>query len=223
MGYILNANIRKRLEEAFLTYDTEETKRAVQELLNEKVSALKITEILTDVLKELGEKFARMEIFLAELIMIGDSMKVATGILEPVLLKESVDTQTQGVVVIGTVKGDIHDVGKNIVATMLMAAGFKVIDLGIDVSNSKIAEAVEEHAPDILGLSALMTTTMPMQEETIKYFEALGIRDRCKIMVGGGPVTREFAEKIGADGYASDAIEAVEVAKKLLSQPISGK
>lgn len=142
-------------------------------------------------------------------------MKATASILEPKLLRQKAVVQKQGTVVIGTVKDDVHGIGKSIIATMLMAAGFNVIGLAVYVPNSKFAEAIEEYEPDILALSALMTTTVSMQEEIIKYLKALGVRERSKILVGGGVVTKESADKMDADGHAADAVEAVVVAKKL--------
>jgi 5-methyltetrahydrofolate--homocysteine methyltransferase len=168
-------------------------------------------------MRELGEKFQRMEIFLVDLMLAADAMKAGVSVLNRRLSELSEKPVKAGTFVIGTVKGDLHDIGKNIVATMLSVAGFEVIDLGVDVSNSTFAEAVERYRPDILGLSALMTTTRPMQKDVIEYLKALELRDKCKILVGGGSVTKEYAEEIGADGYAPDAASAVEVAKKLVA------
>lgn len=146
---------------------------------------------------------------------MADAFTVGLGILKEKIPKEKVPKV--GRVVIGTVKGDIHDIGKNIVATMLVAAGFDVFDIGKDVTIPMFAETAEKVKADIIAASALMTTSMTIQKDLIEYFRAVGIRDKYKIMVGGGPVTQKYAEEIGADGYAPDAIKAVEVAKNLLT------
>ena len=171
---------------------------------------------MTSTLKEIGDKYERMEIFVPELMLAAEAMKSGIAILEP-LLKGEV-RETLGTVVIGTVEGDIHDIGKNIVAMLLTGAGFKVIDIGVDVVASAFAEAVDKHNPDIVGVSTLMTTTMEMHKEIIRYFKEIGIRDKVKIMIGGAVVTKEYAEEIGADAFAANANEAVDVAKKLVGR-----
>lgn len=153
-----------------------------------------------------------------DLMLAADAMKASVSVLNRKLSEMDKRLVKIGTFVIGTVKGDLHDLGKNIVATMLSVVGFEVIDLGVDVPNSTFAEAVERYRPDILGLSALMTTTKPMQKDVIEYLKALGLRGKCKIMVGGGAVSKEYAEEIGADDYAPDAVSAVEVAKKLVAR-----
>jgi len=158
-----------------------------------------------------GEKYEHNEYFLAELIMAGEVMKEGMKVLEPYL--RSSEMRKIGKVVIGTVRGDLHDIGKNIVVTLLSAAGFEVIDLGVDVPPEKFVEAVKEHNPDIVGMSALLTTTMIEMENVIKALKEAGLRDGVKIIIGGAPITREFAEKIGADAAARDAVEGVNICK----------
>lgn len=171
---------------------------------------------MTETVREVGEKFGRLEIFLPELIMAGDAMKVCMAVLLSKIPKEGI--QRAGTVLIGTVRGDIHDIGRTIVISMLTAAGFQVHDIGKDVPVSKFAEEAMKVNPDIVAASALMTTTIPMLKDLIEYFKAIGIREKYKIMVGGGAVTQKYAEEIGADGYGADAIEAVAVAEKLISK-----
>lgn len=166
---------------------------------------------------EIGEKFGAGEVFLPELMMAGDAMKAGTEFLVSAI-PEGVETPTLGTIVLGTVKGDIHNIGRNIVGSMLIAAGFNVVDIGCDVPNSAFAEAAEKHRADIIGASAIMATTIPMQKDLIDYLEALKIRHKYKIMVGGGSCTKKYAEKIGADGYGENAIEAVKIAKQLVSK-----
>ena len=206
------AKIREGLNE----YDPDIVEKAVKEAVEKGIDPLEAIDILTSTLREIGEKFDRMEIFIPELMMAAEAMKTGLAILEPLLQKGAV--KTRGTIVIGTVEGDIHDIGKTIVATFLTGAGFKVIDIGVDRTISEFAEAVEKYNPDVVGVSALMTTTMSMQEELISYFKKRGIRDKTKIIIGGAVVTEEYAQKIGADGFGSNAIEAVEVAKRLMSR-----
>jgi methylmalonyl-CoA mutase cobalamin-binding domain/chain len=168
-------------------------------------------------MQEIGEKFARLEIFLSDLIMAGEAMTSVVEVLRPVLLQKRLATLVAGKIVIGTVQGDIHDIGKNIVAAMLIASGFEVHDLGVDVSPSRLVESAQEEKTDIIGMSALMTTSMPYQEEAIKLLQELGLREEYWVLVGGGPVTDKSAQDMGADGYAKDATEAATAAKKLMS------
>jgi 5-methyltetrahydrofolate--homocysteine methyltransferase len=165
---------------------------------------------------DLGEMWKRGEVFLPEVVAYAEVFKVCNAIVEPALLaKKDPTTQANALVVMCTVKGDLHDLGKNMVGAMLRTSGFDVHDMGKDVSADRIIEAITELEPQILGMSALLTTTVPYQETVIKRLEAAGLRDKVKVMVGGAPVTPEWAEKIGADGYANNAPEAVEIAKKL--------
>ena len=161
-----------------------------------------------------GEKFKNGEYYLPEVIIAARVMKAVTEQVGPHLAES--DRPSAGKVVIGTVQGDLHDLGKNLVGMMLEGAGFQVEDLGIDVTPERFAEVVKESGADVVGLSALLTTTMPVLGETIKALEAAGVRDKVKVMVGGAPVTKEYAEEVGADGYAPDAASAVDEAKYLM-------
>ncbi len=163
-----------------------------------------------------GEKFACGDYFLPNLIFSANGMQEAMKILEPELLERQQTVRSAGKVVIGTVRGDIHEIGKSLVATMLSANGFQVFDLGVDVPIDDLIAKVKETEADLVGLSALLTTTMSVQAEVIEALKKAGLRERVKVMVGGAPVTRSWAEEIGADGYAEDAIGAVELAKKLM-------
>ena len=165
---------------------------------------------------DLGEMWKRGEVFLPEVVASAEVFKAANAIIEPALLaQKDPDAAANVLILMCTVKGDLHDLGKNMVGAMLRTSGFDVHDMGKDVSADRIIEAINELNPQILGMSALLTTTVPYQETVIKRLEAAGMRDRIKVMVGGAPVTPEWAEKIGADGYANNAPEAVEIAKKL--------
>ncbi len=163
-----------------------------------------------------GEKFSSGEYFLPDMLMAARAMKAALEVLQPALEKTGIPTI--GRVVIGTVEGDMHDIGKNVVATFLSGNGFEVIDLGLNVSVQKFIDEVKEKKPDILGMSALLTTTMPVMGKVIKSLEEVGLRSSLKVIVGGAPVTQDYANYIGADGYAHDGGRAVPACKQLLSK-----
>ena len=166
-------------------------------------------------MNEVGEKFKAGDMFVPEVIMSAKAMSAGVEAVKPFIKGDEI--KTPGVVVIGTVKGDLHDIGKNLVCMILESAGFKVIDIGVDNSAEQFIEAVKEHQPKIVGMSALLTTTMPAMKETIDAFIEAGIRDEIKIIIGGAPVSRQFAEEIGADGYGEDAISARDLCVKLVS------
>jgi 5-methyltetrahydrofolate--homocysteine methyltransferase len=162
-----------------------------------------------------GVEFKAGNMFVPEVLRSAKTMSGSMDILKPILSASGI--KMVGKVVLGTVKGDLHDIGKNLVGMMCEGAGFDVIDLGKDISPEAFVEAVKEHSPDIVGMSALLTTTMRTMESTIKALEEAGLRDKVKVMVGGAPVTKDFAEKIGADAYASNAAAAAEMATKFVS------
>jgi corrinoid protein of di/trimethylamine methyltransferase len=166
----------------------------------------------------LGDCFARGEVFLPHLVMGGEAMKAAIAVLEPELARRQQQRQVLGKVVIGTVAGDIHEIGKSLVATMLSANGFQVFDLGVDVPVSTFVEKAREVEADIIGLSALLTTTMLNQRRVIENLQEAGLREKVKIIVGGAPVSQSWAEQIGADGYSENAVGAVALAKKLMGK-----
>ena len=165
---------------------------------------------------QVGESFACGQAFLPELVMAGEAMKAAVATLEPEMQKRGTARQVYGKVVLATVEGDIHEIGKTLVGTMLSASGFQVYDLGVDVPSAKIIEKVKEVDADLVGLSALLTTTMVKQKEVIDELDKQGLRKKVKVMVGGAPVTRDWVQKIEADGYSEDAIGAVGLAKQLV-------
>lgn len=194
--------------------DVEEVKRKVDEVLDSGVNPLDVVNALSEALEEVGRKYENREYFLSDLIMAGVLATEVTKTLEPYLVKT--ERKSLGKVVVGTVKGDIHDIGKNIVIMMLYANGFEVLDLGVDVPAEKFAEVVKKENPQVLGLSALLTSTIHEMRNVIETLKKKGVRDRVKVIVGGRPVTRGFAEEIGADGYGRDAVEAVKEVKRLL-------
>jgi corrinoid protein of di/trimethylamine methyltransferase len=166
---------------------------------------------------QVGEAFANGEAFLPELVMAGEAMKAAVTMLEPEMARRGTQRQMLGKVVLATVEGDIHEIGKSLVGTMLSASGFQVYDLGVDVATAKIVAKAREVGADVVALSALLTTTMVKQKEVVEALAKAGLHGRVKVMVGGAPVTRDWVQKIGADGYSEDAIGAVNVAKQLVS------
>ena len=207
----------KKIQDAMLEYDPEKTTEAVNEALNAGIPPLEIMEKgVTQALKEVGKKFEEGKIFLPELIMAGEAGKAALSILEPKIKERKETIKSYGKVLLATVEGDIHDIGKSLVGAVLMANGFEVIDLGVDVPTDKLVEKVKELKPDVIGLSALMTTTMLNQEKVIKKLEEAGVRETVKVIVGGAPVTEEWAKRIGADAYGADAMDAVRKIKELL-------
>jgi methanogenic corrinoid protein MtbC1 len=186
-------------------------------LANEVDPTVILEEGMAVAMFDLGEMWKRGEVFLPEVVASAAIFKACNELVEPVLLaKKDPNAEANALVLMCTVKGDLHDLGKNMVGAMLRTSGFDVHDMGKDVNADKIMAAIDELHPQILGMSALLTTTVPYQETVIKKLVAAGMRDRVKIMVGGAPVTPEWAEKIGADGYANNAPEAVEIARKLV-------
>ena len=164
-----------------------------------------------------GEEFGCGEMFLPDLVLAAEAMKAAVAVLEPELEKQGSERQILGKVVVGTVQGDIHDIGKTLVATMLSASGFQVFDLGVDVAVTDFAVKAREVEADIVGVSSLLTTTMLRQRDVLEALEDIGVRSSVKVMVGGAPVTQSWADEIGADGYSEDAISAVNLAKQMLN------
>ncbi len=167
---------------------------------------------------EVGEQFARGQMFLPDMMASSEAMRAAMSVLEPALKKQGAERPMAGVVVLGTTKGDIHEIGKTLVGTLLTAHGFRVHDLGVDVPGEKFAAKARELGANIVGVSALLTTTMRNQKGVIEALEKAGLRSQVKVMVGGAPITRRWAEEIGADGYAKDAMSAVALARELMGQ-----
>jgi methylmalonyl-CoA mutase cobalamin-binding domain/chain len=170
---------------------------------------------LIPALEEVGARFERGDFFVPEMLIAGRAMSGALGLLRPLLAKT--DAPSIGTFLMGTVKGDVHDIGKNLVNIMLEGAGFKVVDIGVQVAPDKFIDAINEHKPDVVGFSAFLTTTMPMFKVTIEAIAKAGLRDDVIILVGGAPVTQEYADACGADGYAADAASATKRAKELLA------
>jgi len=163
-----------------------------------------------------GQRFRACEMYIPEVLMSAKAMAAGVDLVKPLLTGKEV--LSKGKLLIGTVKGDLHDIGKNLVGLMMESSGYEVVSLGVDISPEKFAEAVREHKPQLLGLSALLTTTMLAMKDTIEGLKEAGLRDSVKVMIGGAPVTADFATEIGADGYAPDAASATELAGKLLGK-----
>jgi 5-methyltetrahydrofolate--homocysteine methyltransferase len=205
------------MAETVISGNVAEAKKLIQQVLNRGDKAQAILEKgLLPSMDFVGERFKAGEMFIPEVLLSARTLNSAMDILRP-LLSEA-DTEDTGTVVIGTVEGDIHNVGKNLVVMLLECSGFKVVDLGIDVPSEKFVDAVRIHRPNILGPSALLTTTMPKMKEIIESLEEAGFRTSVKVMVGGAPVTEKFANDIGADGYAPNGGAAVAKVKALLAQ-----
>jgi len=204
-----------RLTAAIINGDTDEAARLTRENLDAGIPAQRILdEGLIPGITKVGDLFGAGEIFLPELLISGEAMVAAVDLLEPELTKAKV--KAKGKFLIATVQGDVHDIGKNIVAMMLRGNGWEVTDLGVDVAPEVICDTVAKGDYDIVGLSALLTMTMPAISDTIAALESAGLRDKVAIMVGGAPITKNWADKVGADGFGADASEAVKVAGALL-------
>ena len=212
-------SILKKLADSILSFEEEVAKSAAQEALDAGVDPLKALEKGLKVgIDIVGDKFSRDELFLPHLIMAADALNAAVSVLKKNIPLEAIDKMRVGTIVIATVKDDIHDVGKNIVSALLSASGFEVHDLGKDVNVALIVDKAVAVDADIIMASALMTTTMRRQRGIIEELEFKGIRGQFLVMVGGGPTTKEWAIKIGADGYGKNAAEAIAVAKKLMEK-----
>tara|TARA_B100001013_G_scaffold94741_1_gene52871 strand:- start:423 stop:1178 length:756 start_codon:yes stop_codon:yes gene_type:complete len=205
---------------ALIEGENETVDRLTKEALNAGISALEIMDDgLIAGMGVVGIKFRENFIFVPEVLACARAMKAGMAYIEPILSASGV--KPLGKVIMGTVKGDLHDIGKNLCIMMLRGSGFVVIDLGVDTSPDEFIDAIEENQASLLGMSALLTTTMPNMEKTIEAFIDADLRDDVKIMVGGAPVTQEFADDMGADGYGKDALDCVELAKSLLGQEVS--
>jgi len=205
------------LREAIMNYDIEAAKKAAEKAVKAGIDPAEAAEKgLTLGLREIGEKFHRYEVFLPHLVLAADAMTEAMKILEPAMTKEQANRFRKGTIVLGTVEGDLHDIGKNVVVMVLKSEGFTVHDLGKDVKTSEFIERAQALNADVIGASSLMTTTLPYQRELVEELERLSLRKKFKVVVGGGPVTKKRAEKIGADGWGRDATEAVKVISDLL-------
>ena len=215
----MSEEIYEKLSQAVIDGEVDDVIELANQALDDGLDPLTcINEGLTKGIQQVGELFSSGEYFLPELIIGADVMKAGLDILEPAMLADQ-KREVAGKVVLGTVKGDLHEIGKTLVGTMLTANGFQVIDIGVDKSSADFIAAIKEEEATIVGASALLTTTMLQQKELVKAIEEAGLREQVKIMVGGAPVTASYANEIGADGYAEDAISAVDIAFRLIDAP----
>jgi corrinoid protein of di/trimethylamine methyltransferase len=206
-----------KLAQVVIVGEPDEAEKLAREALDQGLDPLAcINQGLTKGIQHVGELFASGEYFLPDLIIGAEAMKNALAVLEPALTEGGPGREVLGHAILGTVEGDLHDIGKTLVGTMLTANGFKVTDLGTDVPADGFVNAIRDHGATMVGASALLTTTMSEQQKIIQTIEEAGLRDEVKVMVGGAPVTKSWAEKIGADGFAKDAISAVALAKSLV-------
>jgi 5-methyltetrahydrofolate--homocysteine methyltransferase len=204
------------MADALIKGQAPKVKELVQAAIQEKIKPADIlTKGLIAGMAVVGERFKKNEIYVPEVLIAARAMHAGMDLLKPLLTKSGV--QPKGVFAIGTVKGDLHDIGKNLVMMMVEGAGYKVMDLGVDVTPEKFVQSVKDGA-EVIGMSALLTTTMPSMKITIDAIKAAGMRDKVRIMVGGAPLTQAYADEIGADGYAPDAASAVDVANQLLKR-----
>jgi len=215
----MSAEMYEKLAQSVIEGEPDDAEELAKQALDRGLDPLTcVNEGLTKGIQQVGALFASGEYFLPELIIGAEAMKRALAVLEPAMAGDQ-SREVVGTVVIGTVEGDMHEIGKTLVGTMLIANGFKVIDLGVDLSADKFVAAVKENNADIVGASALLTTTMLQQKKIIEALAAEGLSDKVKVMVGGAPVTESYALEIGADGYAEDAISAVDLAFRLIDAP----
>jgi len=209
------SEIFERLSTAVLEGDAEKAHKLVERGLKQGLSPKEILDNgLIVGMDEVGARFKRGDMFVPEVLMSADSMAAGMEILRPLLVESGVEML--GKVLMGTVKGDLHDIGKNLVSMLCEGAGFEIIDLGFNAEPEKFIEGIKQHQPQVVGMSAMLTTTMRAMGHTIKAIEEAGLRDKVKIMVGGAPVDRDFANAIGADGYGSNAPSGAELAKQLV-------
>ena len=212
------SDLTSTIREQLFTFDSDKFVETIRKTVDEGRDPLEIVNALTQVLKEIGKKFEDGEIFLVHLVAAGEAARRATSeVLEPLIKKSKEKATALGKVLIGTVAGDIHDIGKNIVAMMLFTSGFEVYDIGKDISAEEFVKKTRDLNVDIVAVSALLTTTLPAQRDVIEALRKAGLKQKVKVIVGGAPATAKWAEEAGADGYGEDAIEAVRVAKKLLN------
>lgn len=213
MGKMTQEKVLKDLQNAILGYDSGAATSAAKAAISGKVEPLvAIEKGLVPAIEHIGDKFEKMEIYLPELMLAADAMKSALALLLPLIPKGS--KGTKATVIIGTVQGDVHEIGKNIVSSMLMAGGFNVIDLGVDVKTITFVEEAKKAGARIIGASALMSSTIGSQKDIVDYLVSSGDRKRRAVLVGGGPTTKEWAKEIGADGCGMNAVEAVKLASK---------
>lgn len=212
------ADIIDGLKQAVIDYDSEAAVNWAKKVVSNKIAPIKAIEALTEAIRHVGDRFSDGELWLPDLVGAAEAMQAAMPIIEDELNRTGVKRESQGIIVIGTVYGDIHNIGKDMVSTLLTAAGFEVHNLGVNIKAEEFLGAIDKFGANILAMSALLTTTAPEQRKVIESLEKKGIRDRVRVMVGGGAITQEFADEIGADGYDPTAPGAVGLARRLVGE-----
>lgn len=208
----------ENLKKAIIEYDAKGALSLARKTVDENIDPIKALDAMTVAIRQVGDGFGRGELWLPELVGAADAMSSAMPIIEEELKRTGAKTEKLGTVVAGTIFGDIHSIGKTMVCTLLTAEGFEVHDLGVNIKAEEFVEAIKKYEPNILAMSALLTTTAPEQKKVIETLKGEGIRNKVKIMVGGGAITQEFADSIGADGYDSTALGAVKLARNLVGE-----
>jgi len=208
----------ENLKRAIIEYDAEGAASWARKTVEEKVDPIKALDAMTESIRQVGDAFGRGELWLPDLVGAADAMQAAMPIIEEEFKRRGTKRESLGSIVVGTVFGDIHSIGKTMVCTLLTAEGFEVHDLGVNIKAEEFVEAIENYKADILAMSALLTMTAPEQRKIIATLKEKGVRDKVKIMVGGGAITADFAQSIGADGYDPTAPGAVELAKRLVGK-----
>jgi len=214
-----NMSTLEQLYQSVLRGKTLETKEYIQKALEENILPQEIiSKGMNSAMEEVGLLFSRNEIFIPEMMVAARAMKAGIEILEPYIVGNS--REYEGKIVLGTIKDDLHDVGKNLVAMMFKGTGFEVVDLGVDVPKEKFLESIQQESPKLVGISALLTTVLPNVVEAIDFLRRSGVNESCKILVGGAPVTPEFARDAKADGYAPDAGSAIQIARRVIEERV---
>lgn len=216
--FMFENELLQKIYTSMVEIDVDSTESLVEQAVAENIDVLEILDALTKGINTVGDKFEQLECFLPELITVADAMEESMKILRPHLDKLNLASGSSGTIVIATLQGDIHDIGRNIAAVMLKASGYKVIDLGHDIKPDVIINKAEELNADVIGLSSLLTTSLPFSKDLINLLKEQKIREKYKVVMGGGAVTPEYVEKIGADGFAGDAANGVRLIRKILSE-----
>ncbi len=218
MQVVEKVSIKDKIKELVIEWETERLKEYCQLILkNNEATAPNLLKIIGDIMKFVGDQFEQEEIFLPELIGSAETVKVVIDeVLDPAIRATGEEKETMGKVVIGTVESDVHSIGKDLVGSFLFSNGFEVYNLGVEVTADQFISKAEEVGADIIGLSSLLTMSMDFQKQVIEELKKRGLRDKYKVIVGGSPTSEDWAKKIGADGWADDAIEAVELLKRLM-------
>ncbi|MEA1964072.1 MAG: cobalamin-dependent protein [Candidatus Aerophobetes bacterium] len=214
----MSDEVLKNLKKAVIEYNAEEAASWARKAVEEKIDPIKALDVMTEAIRYIGDGFGKGELWLPDLVGAADAMQSAMPIIEEEIKRKGAKRESLGIIVIGTVYGDIHSIGKTMVATLLTAGGFTVHDLGVNTKAEEFIEAIKKYKAGILALSALMTMTAPEQKKIIAALEKEGLRDQVKVMVGGGSITQEFADSIGADGYNPTAPGAVKLARSLVGK-----